>query len=483
MFAVLVFMLWVALFHSVIFWIIEAFSTSANRYSFLVALLLVVILIWQNRRKRLILQFQLQTLPAILLVSSIVTFLFVDYFLDIHILSAFLFGIATYSLLGFYLPKHTWIQNLLPAMLLIQTLPFGNHIDTYVGFPMRMFTAEIVEASLSRLNISHVSLETIIMVENRASQIDLACSGIKGIWSGTLFFMAITWIENRRTNFLWMFMFALFISTLFIFNIFRIVILVFSDTVYKMPELASTLHLPIGIIGFVFSCALGWWMIRLVKHNKKIKSVGLRKKTQALKYNIKTHYVQMVLVIFLGFAIAFHFKKQHQHSKILKTNIELPSDILTQNLQLTDAEKELLVYKANGYAEKLSFQWNAYSGTILFSMNSHWRNHHDPLLCMRGNGLKPKDVRTLLIEKNFPIKTITFNNCRQSACYWFYSENKITDDFSTRVWADILNKQEQWILVTILFHQKIQWDTPEMISFQKKIYKAVNQLNTKNKNI
>lgn len=482
-FGFLILALWFALHYSVILWIIESFSESANRFSFLVALLLAVILIYKNRKKRIVLQLQFQTLPVILFVISIVAFLLAEYFIDIHILSAFIFGIGGYALLGFYLPKHTWRQNLLLAILFIQTLPFGNHIETYIGFPMRMFTAEIVEAFLEHLNISYLSQETIIMVENRASQIDLACSGLKGIWSGTLFFIAITWIEQRRTNFVWITMFVFFISTLFIFNVFRILILVFVDTVYKAPEFAGSVHLPLGIMGFVFSCIIGWELIRLVKSNKKSETKILSENNKTEKKGLKNYWAQIILICFLIVAMAFHSKKQYHPSTSLKPTINLPSDVFTQKLQLTDAEKELLVNKSNGYAEKFSFQWNGYSGTILFSMNSQWRSHHDPILCMRGNGLLPENIQTLLIKKNFPIKTITFSNCQQSACYWFYSENKITDDFSTRVWADILNKQEQWMLVSVMFHEKIQWDTPEMISFQKKIYKAVSRLDTINKNI
>ena len=85
---------------------------------------------------------------AMLLVSS-AAFILAERLVDINTLSASLFGLAFYGLLGLWLDPQRWRQGLPAALLLIATLPFGEHLQTFVGYPVRLITAGLVRDGLS----------------------------------------------------------------------------------------------------------------------------------------------------------------------------------------------------------------------------------------------------------------------------------------------------------------------------------------------
>ncbi len=130
-------------------------------------------------------------------------YLLSERFLDINTLSATLFGLASYGLLGLWMQPNHWRRGLPAALLLIGSLPFGEHLQTFVGYPVRILTATIVGDGLAKLGVGTVGVDTILIFENGISKIDLPCSGVKSLWSGGLFLLAATWIERRSINMHW----------------------------------------------------------------------------------------------------------------------------------------------------------------------------------------------------------------------------------------------------------------------------------------
>lgn len=52
--------------------------------------------------------------------------------------------------------------------------------------------------------MASIGLDTILILENGVSQIDLPCSGVKSLWTGLLFLLAATWLERRPLNLRWL---------------------------------------------------------------------------------------------------------------------------------------------------------------------------------------------------------------------------------------------------------------------------------------
>jgi exosortase O len=103
---------------------------------------------------------------------------------DINTLSATLFGLATYGLLGLWLEPQRWRRGLPAALLLVGVLPFGEHLQTFVGYPVRILTAALVQKGLAAAGAHSVGMETILVFENGVSQVDIPCSGVKSLWTG-----------------------------------------------------------------------------------------------------------------------------------------------------------------------------------------------------------------------------------------------------------------------------------------------------------
>jgi hypothetical protein len=73
--------------------------------------------------------------PALALgLSSALLYLPAERFLDVNTLSTSLFGLATYGLLGLWVQPRRWQQGFLGLVLLLLTLPFGDHLQTFIGY-------------------------------------------------------------------------------------------------------------------------------------------------------------------------------------------------------------------------------------------------------------------------------------------------------------------------------------------------------------
>ncbi len=59
-----------------------------------------------------------------------------------------------------------------------------------------------------------------------------------------------------------------------------------------------------------------------------------------------------------------------------------------------------------------------------------------------------------------------------SAAYWFQSATRVTDDYGTRIWADLSPQREEWALVSILFDDVYQADEPDLNSLYLALHAA-----------
>ena len=197
-----------------------------------------------------------------MLIGSSAAFILAERVVDINTLSASLFGLAFYGLLGLWLEPRRWRQGLPAALLLIGTLPFGEHLQTFVGYPVRLLTAALVRDGLGAFGVHTIGIDTILVFESGISQIDLPCSGVKSLWTGGMFLLAATWIEGRRINRRWLIVGLIFAFLLFAANLGRVAVLVTTGPVLGWNLLAEMLHVPLGVLGFAGACAGLVWMLR-----------------------------------------------------------------------------------------------------------------------------------------------------------------------------------------------------------------------------
>ena len=80
---------------------------------------------------------------------------------------------------------------------------------------------------------------------------------------------------------------------------------------------------------------------------------------------------------------------------------------------------------------------------------------------------------------DFPVRFVSLGGgdgqARLSATYWFQSAGHTTDDYGTRMWADLAAEREQWVLVTILFEGEQDPGAAEVRAFYEAVHEAVGR--------
>ena len=64
---------------------------------------------------------------------------------------------------------------------------------------------------------------------------------------------------------------------------------------------------------------------------------------------------------------------------------------------------------------------------------------------------------------------------RLSATYWFQSAGHTTDDYGTRMWADLAAERERWVLVTMLFDGVQDPGAAQVRALYEALHEAVGQ--------
>lgn len=432
-------------------------------------------------------------LPLALAWGGALAYLAVERWLDINTVSATLFGIATYGLIGLWLAPASWRSGLPAALLLVGILPFGEHMQTFVGYPMRLATAEIVRQGLAAFHIAATGIDTILVLENGVAQIDLPCSGIKSLWTGALFLLAATWLTRRAVNWRWVLVALTFAALLLLANVLRVAALVVSAQVLNLRALAEMLHVPLGVLGFLGACAAAFALLRFCAPLFRKPSaciVELNSMTQQSSSKNKAALERMLLLpcsfqrlvhgtncsprIAIQWSarwrtpllaatilvMALAYAPRAQTGLIAQApQWNFPPALQTQPLPLKTDELAWLTRDGAEAAARFRFAWQGISGSMILVTSATWRAHHRPERCFEVYGLTLDTSQPQLVHEKFPVRAVTLrdpkSDARLSAAYWFQSAARTTDDYGTRIWADTAAPAERWVLVSILFDENV----------------------------
>lgn len=458
----LIWVLWLWLYWPVFAYLDVIFQREDFRTNQLLLFGVCGLIVWQMRQEGVRPRFDsapsLRRLPLLLALGGSLAYLLVERFLDINMLSACLFTLASYGLLGLWLSPARWRRGLPAMLLLIGVLPFGEHLQTFVGYPMRILTAELVRQGLTAMGVTSVGVDTILMFENGVSQVDLPCSGVKSLWTGMMFLLAATWVEGRPEAASgspltprWLLVLLVFIPMLFVANLARVAILVMVGQVMGWQLLAEMLHVPLGVLGFVVVCGTAVWLLRwLTPGGKRSGDWEIRDAPISQSLNLSFTLILAVLVMILLYSPRPQTGLSGQPPAW-----KLPAALQTEPLPLKPDENEWLTRDGAESAERLRFQWGELSGSMILITSKTWRAHHRPERCFEVYGLTLDNSQAHLVTPNFPIRLVSLSDGDQhnqrTAVYWFQSATRVTDDYGTRIWADVSLERERWVLVSVLF--------------------------------
>jgi len=466
--------LWLWLYRPVFAYLSIIFSREDFRTNQLVLLGVIVLIFVQAHkapaRPRLDALPQLSIPALALLLGCSVLYLVVERFLNVNTLSASLFGLASYGLLGLWMRPARWREGLPAALLLIGALPFGEHLQTFVGYPMRIITAGIVRDGLAGAGIASVGVDTILVLENGVSQVDVPCSGVKSLWTGALFLVAATWIERRPLNLRWFLTALLFAGLLLVANVARVGLLVIVGQVAGWLLAAEMLHVPLGVLGFVAACAAVVVFLRLqpVASDKSDCQSNLPARPAWLTPALAAAILAMALI---------YTPRPQTGLAQSPPAWEFPAGLVTEPMSLKPDEIEWLTRDGADSAERLSFEWRGVSGSMILITSDTWRAQHRPERCFEVYGLSLDDSRTYLVTPDFPVRLVSLGDgdgrSLALATYWFQSAGRTTDDYGTRMWADLAPERERWVLVTVLFDGAYDPHASDVQTFYTALHDAV----------
>jgi exosortase O len=402
--------------------------------------------------------------------------------MDINTFSASLFGLASYGLLGLWMEPQRWKQGLPAALLLIGVLPFGDHMQTFVGYPMRILTASIVRDGLGAAGISSIGIDTILVLENGVSQVDLPCSGVKSLWTGLLFLIAATWIERRQLNLRWLLTALAFAILLFVANVVRVGVLVVVGQVMNWRVAAEMLHVPLGVMSFVAACAAAVILLRridprypsippsspnpsapstLLGTSSLRASVGrggeTKKEGEGQAATLLNHPLWLSPILIASGLIMILVYAPRPQTGLTQPPPpwEFSAELVTEPMPLRPDELAWLTRDGAQFAERRRFNWRGITGSMILITSDTWRAQHRPERCFEVYGLSLEESRTYLVAPDLPVRVVSLGDHRghglYSAAYWFQSATRTTDDYGARIWADLAPRRADWVMVTVLF--------------------------------
>lgn len=469
----LILALWFWLYQPLFSYLAIIFSDQFFRTNQLILLVVLALMLLQARRGgpglRLDARPQLLWLPLALAFGASVGYLLVERFLDMNILAASLAFLASYGLLGLWLAPARWRQGLPAALLLMGALPFGDHLQTFVGYPLRIATAHLVGEGLRALGVTSIGAETILTFENGIAHVDLPCSGIKSLWTGGLFLIAATWIEQQRLNLRWLGIALLFGSLLVAGNFVRVAVLIGVGVVGQQRLLAEMLHVPLGVLSFGVACGIALWLLRQSRPVVAPATTGLP--------HPRPTWLPPTLMAGIGLMALLYQPRPQTGLQAPPPAWSFPAALTTTVEPLTADEIWWLTKDGAESADRRRFQWGDVSGSMLLITSQTWRAHHRPERCFEVKGFAVDDLRTYLVAPAFPLRLVALgqgdHHNTHRAVYWFQSATQITADYGTRMWADAAPTRQRWVLVALLFDDNRPPDRADLAEFYQAVAAAV----------
>lgn len=469
---------WAWLFKRLLGYLAVIIFRSDFRFNQLLLIMIIVLTVWHIRQSRL--RLKLTAVPAIhaqslmMMLGGVAAYLLCETYLGINTVSASFMILGSYGLIGLWMSHHAWRKSLPVAFLVVCVLPLGPMLQTFIGYPMRIITAEMVHTMLVQMGIPTVTTSTILVTVNGISNIDLPCSGVQSIWTGTMFLMVATWLEKRRLDMKWVGIWLALMALLFVANLSRVFALTMLGPVWNWWEIAEILHVPLGVCGFVFAC--GASLILLRQHTL----MGDRDDNRLTKPN---RFVAPSLIGLIAFLAIIHTPYNPLLLESTRSPIEweFPDTLKIVADPLEKNQYDLLMRDGADSADRYRFSWGEQTGSIILVASHTWRAHHVPARCFEVAGHKPLTSEPLMVDDLFSIRTLTMMDSDQTAAYWFQSSNHTTDDYTQRIWADLKKPRDNWVLVSILFDTEVDHQAADIEAFYKQLHNMVtDQLTTTN---
>lgn len=408
------------------------------------------------------------TATALLLLAAAL-YLWLERTWDVDMLSALCLGLGSYGMIGLHVPPKRWRGGFVVALLLVSLLPFGTHMEQLVGFPARVLTAQWSQQVLALTGVTSLSTQSILILEKGLAHVDLPCSGIKSLWTGAIFFLALSWMERIRLGGLWLLSGAIFVMMLLLANVFRVVVLILVAIQLQTQTLAEIIHVPLGIIGFLGAGGVVYLLLLWVK----------KRQEQHKDPTASTHTQPLHWAGLLGLTVAvlvmsqLYHKRAATQTKALAWHFVMPQKTHTKPLPLSPSERDLFRRFGHTQVRKFHFADGPLKGSLLLVKSTSWRSHHPPEICLAGNGHAIRSVHTAHWAPQRPYRLIQLRGHKGTAIYWYQSAHKSTDVMLQRILGSLQPQHKEWVMVSLLFAHKVTPHTKGLRAFLQQLHQHI----------
>jgi exosortase O len=411
--------------------------------------------------------------PIVLLLGSAIAALVSRWVLALDQLPVLCFILGSYGLLGLYFNFATWKKGL-PVMAAIAfIIPFGFQVTAGLGFPARTFTAEVVELILKSAHIDAISSENIIVLDTGIAHVDLPCSGLKSLWLGSLLLFGMTALEQRVLGARWLIVFLTNWLLLILANIGRVLTLVLVAYVLNQSAIATMLHVPLGIFTFSTVGVMTWLMLRFVPQTQ---ATIQQRETRSAKAIAGTKLNRRSLLLIVSSLVFLSFMPTPPATAVAPTNfaqLQWQGELQSKAIELNPTEKNFFAAFPGVSTHKEQFQLNGISGSMILVSTSTWQAHHAPELCFVSSGFRVNHMEQTQLTDEISGRWLNLNDGKQTAAYWFQSADRTTDNYLDRIWSEITRQEPKWTMVSILFDQSVQPDSPDVQAMVDQVHDAI----------
>jgi len=455
-------------------WIFTQLIQSNHRFSQIALLLLTAFVVFQLRfsPRQFNFQFTINPLAVAGLIVAGSAFLLNELYIAINIFSASCAIIAAYALLGFFMEHHAWQKGILYAVILILFLPFGDYLDVFLGFPLRLASAQAASDLLMAFGFKLHTIQNLIELDNHLSYVDLSCSGIHGLWSGIVFFVLLTWVEQKVISLRWLLVFVTFLALVIALNIMRITVMVILESVFPTAQFADLVHNSLGITAFAIACMSGWLLLWPLKTVPSAHATINHQHTIVPFVTVFSRLEIIASWLLVCVLIIFNFV----YTPMPKETVSLPQipPVFSSQwhaMPIALNHQEAAFFPRQGaYAQKFNFNYKQQiAGSVVFVNTLYWKAHHDPKNCFQAQGFTIVNDSSRRLSDHMLSGTdisgkkmlrqlqLTRQGNKYLAYYWFQSEDQHTDDFSQRLFSALLSpgndKQQLWTMVSLIMEQ------------------------------
>ena len=375
--------------------------------------------------------------------------------LQVNLLSAVLFILTLHALIGHMISPSRWRVMMWPLVLGTALLPLDFYLEPYLGYPMRLFSASSANQLLQHIGIESLTEQSILMVENRASVVDLDCSGVNSLWAATVFYLLLTWLTGVAIGLRWLALAVLLLALVLGANVLRIVALVLLD-LNGLHGMAVIAHTALGAAGFTLAIIVVWMLAgHLPRSTCKPEPVHDKPLSAGIA-------IVMLLSVLVAIGVSGNTDQRWSEASV---EITLDDTLYAREVAMTEIENRY--FNGNG-ADAIKYQLGAEinNNSLVLVSSRWWKAQHKPDYCLQSQGLSIDDSSLWTLKPVAGTEAQSINAIRVlrlsdaqgrkfTALYWFQSAEARVADHSARVADAIRHPNRQWTMASLLLSGEV----------------------------